>query len=146
MPGESEADDEAAVDAEAARNPQEYLHAYLRSRDADVEGLPESFRIKLRRTLAHYGITGLEPSPELGPALYQIFLAHRGAAVQAPVVSELLRWRLRHPESLRPDHCPTMPATITGGSSTSWCRPPSCGIRRSATWPGRCATAASTPR
>ena len=101
--GESEADDEAAVDAEAARNPQEYLHAYLRSRDADVEGLPESFRIKLRRTLAHYGITDLEPSPELGPALYQIFLAHRGAAVQAPVVSELLRWRLRHPESLPDD-------------------------------------------
>ena len=104
--GESEADDEAAVDAEAARNPQEYLHAYLRSRDADVEGLPESFRIKLRRTLAHYGITDLEPSPELGPALYQIFLAHRGAAVQAPVVSELLRWRLRHPESLRRESLP----------------------------------------
>src|SRR6202035_30540 len=49
--GESQADDEAAVDAEAARNPQEYMHAYLRSRDADAEGLPESFRIKLRRTL-----------------------------------------------------------------------------------------------
>src|SRR2546428_5957339 len=31
-------------------NPQEYMHAYLRSRDADAEGLPESFRIKLRRT------------------------------------------------------------------------------------------------
>jgi acetyl/propionyl-CoA carboxylase alpha subunit/acetyl-CoA carboxylase carboxyltransferase component len=101
--GESEADDEAAVDAEAARNPQEYLHAYLRSTDADVEGLPESFRIKLRRTLAHYGITDLEPSPELGPALYRIFLAHRRAAAQVPVVSELLRWRLRHPESLPDD-------------------------------------------
>jgi acetyl/propionyl-CoA carboxylase alpha subunit/acetyl-CoA carboxylase carboxyltransferase component len=99
--GESHADDEAAVDAEAARNPQEYLHAYLRSRDADVEGLPESFRIKLRRTLAHYGVTGLEPSPELGPVLYRIILAHRRAAAQAAVVSELLRWRLRHPESLR---------------------------------------------
>jgi acetyl/propionyl-CoA carboxylase alpha subunit/acetyl-CoA carboxylase carboxyltransferase component/multidrug efflux pump subunit AcrA (membrane-fusion protein) len=98
--GESEADDEAAVDAEAARNPQEYLHAYLRSTDADAEGLPESFRIKLRRTLAHYGITDLEPSPELGPALYRIFLAHRRAAAQVPVVSELLRWRLWHPESL----------------------------------------------
>jgi acetyl/propionyl-CoA carboxylase alpha subunit/acetyl-CoA carboxylase carboxyltransferase component len=101
--GESDADDEAAVDAEAARNPQEYLHAYLRSTDADVEGLPESFRIKLRRTLAHYGIGDLEPSPELGPALYRIFLAHRRAAAQAPVVAELLRWRLRHPESLRPE-------------------------------------------
>jgi acetyl/propionyl-CoA carboxylase alpha subunit/acetyl-CoA carboxylase carboxyltransferase component len=100
---ESEADDEAAVDAEAARNPQEYLHAYLRSTDADVEGLPESFRIKLRRTLAHYGITDLEPSPELGPALYRVFLAHRRAAAQVPAVSELLRWRLRHPESLSDD-------------------------------------------
>jgi acetyl-CoA carboxylase carboxyltransferase component len=101
--GESEAGDEAAVDAEAARNPQEYLHAYLRSTDADAEGLPESFRIKLRRTLAHYGLTDLEPSAELGPALYRIFLAHRRAAAQVPAVAELLRWRLRHPESLPDD-------------------------------------------
>ena len=100
VPGESQADDEAAVDAEAARNPQEYMHAYLRSRDADAEGLPESFRIKLRRTLAHYGVTDLEDSPDLGPALYRIFLAHRRAAAHVPVVSELLQWRLRYPESL----------------------------------------------
>ena len=100
VPGESQADDEAAVDAEAARNPQEYMHAYLRSRDADAEGLPESFRIKLRRTLAHYGVTDLEDSPDLGPALYRIFLAHRRAAAYVPVVSELLQWRQRQPESL----------------------------------------------
>ena len=92
-----EADDEAAVDAEAAHNQQEYLHAYLRSRDADEEGLPESFRIKLRRTLTHYGITGLEPSPELGPALYRIFLAHRRAAIHVPVVAELLRLAAARP-------------------------------------------------
>ena len=103
VPSETEADDEAAVDAEAAHNQQEYLHAYLRSVDADAEGLPESFRIKLRRTLAHYGITALEPSPELGPALYRIFLAHRRAATHMPVVAELLRWRLRNPESLPDD-------------------------------------------
>ena len=100
VPGESRDDDEAAVDAEAARNPQEYMHAYLRSRDADAEGLPESFRIKLRRTLAHYGVDGLEPSPGLDPALYRIFLAHRRAAAAAPVVAELLQWRLHHPGSL----------------------------------------------
>ena len=100
VPDESQADDEAAVDAEAARNPQEYMHAYLRSRDADAEGLPESFRIKLRRTLAHYGVGDLEPSPELDPALYRIFLAHRRAAAHVPVVSDLLQWRLRRPESL----------------------------------------------
>ena len=100
VPGESQDDDEAAVDAEAARNPQEYMHAYLRSRDADAEGLPESFRIKLRRTLAHYDVADLEPSPDLDPVLYRIFLTHRRAAAQVPVVSELLHWRLRHPESL----------------------------------------------
>jgi acetyl/propionyl-CoA carboxylase alpha subunit/acetyl-CoA carboxylase carboxyltransferase component len=104
--GESQTDDEAAVDAEAARNPQEYMHAYLRSRDADAEGLPESFRIRLRRTLAHYGVDDIEPSPdqeqapELEAALYRIFLAHRRAAGYVPVVSELLQWRLRHPQSL----------------------------------------------
>jgi len=97
---ETQTDDEAAVDAEAAHNQQEYLHAYLRTMDADLEGLPESFRIKLRRTLAHYGVTELEPSSELGPALYRIFLAHRRAAAQVPVVAELLRWRLRDPQSL----------------------------------------------
>jgi acetyl/propionyl-CoA carboxylase alpha subunit/acetyl-CoA carboxylase carboxyltransferase component len=97
VPGESQDEDEAAVDAEAARNPQEYMHAYLRSRDADAEGLPESFRIKLGRTLAHYGVDSLEPSPGLDPALYRIFLAHRRAAASAPVVSELLRWRQQHP-------------------------------------------------
>ena len=108
VPGGAEADDESAVDAEATRNPQEYLYAYLRSRDADAEGLPESFRIKLRRALAHYGITDLEPTPDLGPVLYRMFLAHRRAAAHVPVVSDLLQWRL------------SLPATATGGSSTSW--------------------------
>src|SRR5437763_10045579 len=98
--GEAKADDEAAVDAEAARNPQEYMHAYLRSRDADAEGLPESFRIRLRRTLAHYGVDELDPSPDLEAALYRIFLAHRRAGGYVPVVSELLQWRRRHPQSL----------------------------------------------
>src|SRR3984885_5809372 len=91
-------DEEAAADA--ARNPQEYFYAYLRSRDADTENLPESFRARLRRALAHYGVADLEPSPGLEPALYQIFLAHRRAAAHVPVVSELLRWRLRDPEPL----------------------------------------------
>jgi acetyl/propionyl-CoA carboxylase alpha subunit len=100
VPGGAEANDESAVDAEATRNPQEYFYAYLRSRDADAEGLPESFRIKLRRALAHYGITDLEPSPDLDPVLYRMFLAHRRATAYVPVVSALLQWRLSRPESL----------------------------------------------
>ena len=100
VPDEAETDEEAAVDAEAARNPQEYFYAFLRSRDADTENLPESFRIKLRRALAHYGVTDLGPSEDLEPALYQMFLAHSRALVHAPVVSQFLRWRLRDPQSL----------------------------------------------
>ncbi len=85
---------------EEARNPQEYLYAYLRSRDADAEGLPESFLVKLRRALAHYGVSDLEPSPELYSALYRMFLAHRRASAHVPVLLDLLQWRLAHPDSL----------------------------------------------
>ena len=93
---------------EEARNPQEYLYAYLRSRDADAEGLPESFREKLRGALAHYGVPDLQPADRvaadaLSSALYRMFLAHRRAAAHVPVVLELLQWRLQHPDSLPAD-------------------------------------------
>ena len=88
---------------EEARNPQEYLYAYLRSRDADAEGLPESFRAKLRKALSHYGVADLEQSSALSSALYRMFLAHRRASVHVPVILDLLGWRLRHPESLPVD-------------------------------------------
>ncbi|WP_417715127.1 biotin carboxylase N-terminal domain-containing protein [Pseudonocardia lutea] len=84
---------------ESGRNPQEYLHAYLRSRDAEAEQLPESFRAKLRRALAHYGVE-LDGDPQLEPALYWMFLAHRRATAHEPVILDLLQWRLAHPESL----------------------------------------------
>ena len=85
---------------EEARNPQEYLYAYLRSRDAEAEGLPESFQARLRQALAHYGVTDLDPGPELDAALYRMFLAHRRAVAHVPVVLALLQWRLQHPEAL----------------------------------------------
>ncbi|MDF2979450.1 MAG: Biotin carboxylase Propionyl-CoA carboxylase, partial [Actinomycetospora sp.] len=89
--------DDTAVDEESVRNPQEYLHAYLRSRDPDAEVLPESFRLKLRRALEHYGVTDLTGNPEvLGPALYRMFLAHRRSGAHQPVVAALLRARLHH--------------------------------------------------
>ena len=88
---------------EEARNPQEYLYAYLRSRDADAEQLPESFRAKLRQALSRYGVPDLEMSDALSSALYRMFLAHRRAAVHVPVLLDLLGWRLRHPDSLPAD-------------------------------------------
>src|SRR5690606_29819349 len=100
-------DETAPVDpsGEEARNPQEYLYAFLRSRDADAEGLPESFRAKLRRALGHYGVPDLTPSDPvaadtLHSALYRMFLAHRRASAHVPVVLALLEWRLSHPDSL----------------------------------------------
>ncbi|MCX6463213.1 MAG: ATP-grasp domain-containing protein [Pseudonocardiales bacterium] len=94
-------DDDRAT--EEARNPQEYLYAYLRSRDAEAEGLPESFQARLRQALAHYGVADLEPSDPLHSALYRMFLAHRRAPAHVPVVLALLQWRLQHPESLPAD-------------------------------------------
>jgi acetyl/propionyl-CoA carboxylase alpha subunit/acetyl-CoA carboxylase carboxyltransferase component len=85
---------------EQAHNPQEYLNAFLRSRDAQLEQLPATFRDKLRRALAHYDVPDLEPSTELDGALFWMLLAHQRAAAHVPVVLELLQWRLRHPTSL----------------------------------------------
>ncbi|WP_425569214.1 carboxyl transferase domain-containing protein [Pseudonocardia xishanensis] len=83
-------------EAGEGRNPQEYLHAYLQSRAAD---LPESFRAKLRRALGHYGVDP-EGDPELEPALYWMFLASRRATAHESVIRGLLQWRLAHPDSL----------------------------------------------
>lgn len=87
-------------EGEQERNPQEYLHAYLRSRDAEAEGLPESFQGRLRQALAHYGVPDLEQTDALAGALYRMFLAHRRAPAHVPVVLALLQYRLQHPDSL----------------------------------------------
>ncbi len=88
--------------AERAHNPQEYLYAFLRSRDADAEGLPESFRARLRAALAHYGVRdlGAPDDDALTSALYRMFLAHRRARAHVPVVLDLLQWRLAHAAGL----------------------------------------------
>ena len=41
-------------------SPREYFHAYLHSLDVDREGLPESFRTRLRQALRHYDIGDLD--------------------------------------------------------------------------------------
>ncbi|BCJ39289.1 fused acetyl/propionyl-CoA carboxylase subuit alpha/methylmalonyl-CoA decarboxylase subunit alpha [Actinocatenispora thailandica] len=78
-------------------SPREYFHAYLQSLDVERAGLPESFQAKLRRALAHYGITELTRSPELEAAVFRIFLAQQRAATDAGVVTALLRAWLQEP-------------------------------------------------
>ena len=111
-----------ADSAERAHNPQEYLHAFLRSRDADAEGLPEPFRARLRAALAHYGVRDLgDPDDQaLAGALYRMFLAHRRARAHVPVVLDLLQWRLAHaaglttlPPEIREEYLRTLEHLIT---------------------------------
>src|SRR5699024_5612136 len=52
-----------ADDRYETHSAREYLHAYLRSLDAEAEGLPESFRARLRRALSYYGVSDLTRTP-----------------------------------------------------------------------------------
>src|SRR3712207_2629546 len=74
-------------------SPREHFHAFLHSLDAEREGLPETFRARLRRALAHYGMPALEPGPALEEAVHRVFPAQQRTAEQLPAVSALLdRW------------------------------------------------------
>ncbi|MFL6164319.1 MAG: carboxyl transferase domain-containing protein [Jatrophihabitantaceae bacterium] len=76
-------------------SPREYFHAYLHSLDLSREQLPDSFRDRLLRALAHYGVTELERTPALEEAVYRIFLAQPGAPSHQQLVTGLLQqWML----------------------------------------------------
>ena len=83
-------------------SPREYLYTYLQSLDAERAGLPESFQERLTKVLGHYGVTGLERTPELEDAVFRIFLAQRRAAGDAAVVITLLRRWLTEPPPAEP--------------------------------------------
>ncbi len=81
-------------DVDQAHSAREYLHAYLRSLDAEAEGLPPSFQDKLRAALADYGIHTLDRTPALEEALHRIHLAQQRAADHVPAILALLERRL----------------------------------------------------
>ncbi|TDD80580.1 carboxyl transferase domain-containing protein [Actinomadura rubrisoli] len=72
-------------------SPREFFHSYLQSLDAERAGLTEGFQAKLARVLAHYGVTGLDHTPELEDAVFRIFLAQQRMGTGVAIVSELLR-------------------------------------------------------
>jgi acetyl/propionyl-CoA carboxylase alpha subunit/acetyl-CoA carboxylase carboxyltransferase component len=83
---------------------REYFHTYLQSLDVERAGLPAAFQAKLAKALAHYGVTDLEPGPELQAAVFRIFLAQQRAASDAAAIATLLRTWLQEappPEALR---------------------------------------------
>ncbi|WP_145977641.1 acetyl-CoA carboxylase biotin carboxyl carrier protein subunit, partial [Rhodococcus sp. BS-15] len=82
--------DEESTD-ERVHSPREHFHSFLQSLDADVQGLPESFRAKLTRALAHYDAAIDEGrTPELEEAVYRVFLALQRMENQVPVIAALL--------------------------------------------------------
>ncbi len=79
-----------------ARSPREHFNAYLRSLDADHEGLPDRFRARLHDALAHYDIDSLDRTPALEVAVYRIHQAAQRRHEQVPIILALLERRLDH--------------------------------------------------
>jgi acetyl/propionyl-CoA carboxylase alpha subunit/acetyl-CoA carboxylase carboxyltransferase component len=86
------AGDETRADTRV-HSPREYFHSYLQSLDVDRAALPDTFRTRLARVLAHYGVTDFERTPALEEAVFRIFLAQQRASADVTVVVTLLqRW------------------------------------------------------
>ncbi len=75
----------------AVHSPREFFHSYLQSLDVERAGVSEGFQAKLTKVLGHYGVDGLERTPELESAVFRIFLAQQRTSADVAVVSELLR-------------------------------------------------------
>ncbi|MET3430048.1 acetyl/propionyl-CoA carboxylase alpha subunit/acetyl-CoA carboxylase carboxyltransferase component [Actinoplanes tereljensis] len=79
------------------RPASECFHTYLQCLDVDRAGVPPSFQDRLAAVLEHYGVTGLERTPQLEAAVFRIFLARQRASDGAAVVAALLRAWLSEP-------------------------------------------------
>ena len=87
-------------DPELLQGPQEHLYAWLRSLDAETEGLPEAFVRNLRRALAYYGIDSLERTPALEDASYRLFLSQKRADAARRAILAILDRRLEQADQL----------------------------------------------
>ncbi len=77
------------------RSSEEYLFVYLRDVRAR-EGLPTDFLAQLQKTLAHYGVQTLDPSPRLDAALHRIVKAQMRMRTHVGPLLRVLEDRLRH--------------------------------------------------
>ena len=85
---------------ESLQSPQEHLHAWLRSLDADTEALPPRFIAALQRALANYGIDSLERTPALEEAGYRLFLSQQRAEIARTAIVAILDRRLEDADEL----------------------------------------------
>ena len=72
---------------------REHFHAFLQSLDVERGGLPDQFRDRLARVLAHYGVTDTVRTPQLEEAVFRIFLAQQRSTPDVLLATEVLqRW------------------------------------------------------
>ena len=96
------------AEEELLRSPQEHFHAFLRSFDAEAEGLPPHFVELLERALAHYGVTDLDRTEELELACYRIALAQQRSSLARDAVIAILDRRLERSEELLGENGPEL--------------------------------------
>jgi acetyl/propionyl-CoA carboxylase alpha subunit len=123
-------------------SPQEHLRAWLRSLDAEAEGLTPRFTADLCRALGHYGIASLERTPALEEACYRLFSPRSERRSPAPRSSRSSTVGLRTPMTWSGTS-----TTKNSGTSSTGSPPRSRGATRSSPiWPARSASATSTNR
>ncbi len=74
-------------------SPREHFHTYLQTLDPERGALPGDFVGRLERVLAHYGVAGLDRTPELEGAVFRVFLAQQRSAPEVTMATSILqRW------------------------------------------------------
>ena len=91
---------EDETEPQLIENPEGNLNAWLRSFEAESEGLGPEFVTRLRRALAHYGIESLDRTPALEDACYRLFLSQQRVELVRPAIIAILDRRLEEVDQL----------------------------------------------
>jgi acetyl/propionyl-CoA carboxylase alpha subunit/acetyl-CoA carboxylase carboxyltransferase component len=105
----------------------EHFLTYLRSVESRGGSLPQGFLERLERVLAHYGVSGLEPTPALLDALVWVFKAQRRLGVSAEAVTAILERRLESPSEVQAGLAGLLDRLIDAGEGR---RPALCDMAR----------------
>ena len=89
--------DEDVHDDTRVHSPREHFQTFLRSLDPERGGLPQQFRDRLQRVLRHYGVDGLDRTPELERAIFRVFLAGQRSAPETRMATALLQKWITEP-------------------------------------------------
>jgi len=92
--------EEVESDPAMLHSPEEHLNAWLRSLDAEAEGLPNQFVAQLRVALAHYGIDSLERTTALEEVCHRLFLSQERIEAARTAIIAILDKRLEDLDQL----------------------------------------------